>query len=565
MRIPLFISISLLVCCALLKSRSVATTAQKPSTQIQFVDVTSAAGITWNLKALAPGAKYLIETMGGGGGFIDYNGDGRLDIYLVCYSQTPQPARAAKLKDVLYRNNGDGTFTDVTDTAGISNNMRGTGLAVGDFNNDGWPDMYVTGYGSSKLYRNNGNGTFTDVTGRARVDNNLWGTSSAFFDYDNDGFLDLYVCNYLTYDETNLPCTLYDGKPYCLIQNFKGSSSRLFHNNRDGTFTDVSEKARIANPRGKGLGVIALDYDNDGRIDVFQANDAAANFLYHNNGDGTFSEVALEADVAFDPNGNARGGMGVDAEDLDGDGYLEIFVANFSGQTNALFHNERDGIFTETTNKLGLGTVSIPMSGFGTRFFDYNNDGLVDLFVLNGHPFEPINKIFPETTFTEPPFLFENTGKGFREVAAEHGVSLKRFYSGRGLAIGDLDNDGDSDLLLMNVGEPPVLLRNDGGNRNHWIGIKLVGTKSNRDGIGATIIVTAQGRRRTKQRLGGASYCSASDPRLLFGLGAIAKIDEVEVRWPSGRISTLKNINANQYLTITEGAANNTQLQNRER
>ena len=347
--------------------------------------------------------------MGGGGGFIDYNGDGRLDIYLVCYSQTPQPVGAAKLNDVLYRNNGDGTFTDVTESAGIANSMRGTGLAVGDFNNDGWPDMYITGYGASKLYRNNGNGTFTDVTRQAGVDNNLWGTSSAFFDYDNDGYLDLYVCNYLTYDETNLPCTLYEGKPYCLIQNFKGSSSRLFHNNHDGTFTDVSEKAGIANPKGKGLGVVALDYDNDGRIDIFQANDAAANFLYHNNGDGTFSEVALEAGVAFDPNGNARGGMGVDAEDLDGDGYLEIFVANFSGQTNALFHNERGGLFTETTNKLGLGTVSIPMSGFGTRFFDYDNDGLVDLFVLNGHPFEPINKIFPETTFTEPPFLFENT------------------------------------------------------------------------------------------------------------------------------------------------------------
>jgi hypothetical protein len=565
MRIPLFISISVLLCCAVLRSPGVTATVQKSSAQIQFVDVTSAAGITWNLKALAPGGKYLIETMGGGGGFIDYNGDGRLDIYLVCYSQTPQPAGAAKLRDVLYRNNGDGTFTDVTDSAGISNSMRGTGLAVGDFNNDGWPDMYVTGYGFSKLYRNNGNGTFTDVTGRAGVENNLWGTSSAFFDYDNDGYLDLYVCNYLTYDETSLPCTLYEGKPYCLIQNFKGSSSKLFHNNRDGTFTDVSEKARIANPKGKGLGVVALDYDNDGRIDVFQANDAVANFLYHNNGDGTFSEVALEAGVAFDPNGNARGGMGVDAEDLDGDGYLEIFVANFSGQTNALFHNERDGIFTETTNKLGLGTVSIPMSGFGTRFFDYNNDGLVDLFVLNGHPFEPINKIFPETTFTEPPFLFENTGKGFREVAAEHGVSLKKFYSGRGLAIGDLDNDGDSDLLLINVGEPPVLLRNDGGNRNHWLGIKLVGTKSNRDGIGATIILTAQGKRGTKQRLGGGSYCSASDPRVSFGLGAVVKIDQLEVRWPSGTISTLKNISANQYLTITESAANRGQLQNRER
>jgi len=547
----------LTLCClvllmASLGSEQIAVTTGKAATPIQFVDVTAAAGIKWSIKTLVPGPKYLIETMGGGGGFIDYNGDGLLDIYLVCYSQNPQPAGSSALRDVLYRNNGDGTFKDVTESAGISNSMRGMGLTVGDYNNDGWPDIYITGFGASKLYRNNGNGTFTDVTEQAGVNNSLWGTSAAFFDYDNDGYLDLYVCNYLTYDEKNLPCTLYDGKPYCSIANFKGSSARLFHNNRDGTFTDVSEKAKIANPKGKGLGVVALDYDNDGRMDIFQANDAAANFLYHNDGNGTFSEVALAAGVAFDPDGNARGGMGVDAEDLDGDGYLEIFVANFSDQTNALFHNDKDGLFTEITNSVGLGAISIPMSGFGSRFFDYNNDGLVDLFVLNGHPFEPINKIFPHVTYTEPPFLFENTGKGFRDVAAEHGAPLKHFYPGRGLAVGDFDNDGDSDLLLINTGEPPALLRNDGGNGNHWLGIALTGTTSNRDGIGAKVTVTAGGKRRSKQRLGGTSYCSASDPRLLFGLGASALIDEVEVRWPSGQISTLKNVSANQYLAIKE-------------
>jgi len=542
-----------------------AATIQKVPAPVQFIDVTANAGIKWNLKLLASGPKYLIETMGGGGGFIDYNGDGLLDIYLVCYSQTPQPAGSSNLRDVLYRNNGDGTFTDVTEKAGVSNSMRGMGLSVADYDNDGWPDMYITGYGASKLYHNNGDGTFTDVTLRAGVNNTLWGTSSAFFDYDNDGYLDLYVCNYLTYDESNLPCTFYDGKPYCLIQNFKGSSSRLFHNNRDGTFTDVSDRAKVTNPKGKGLGVLALDYDNDGRMDIFQANDAAANFLYHNNGDGTFSETALAAGVAYDPNGSARGGMGVDAEDLDGDDYLEIFVANFSGQTNALFHNDTGGLFTETTNKLGLGAISIPMSGFGARFFDYNNDGQTDLFVLNGHPFEPIQKFFSETTYAESPFLFENTGQGFREVAAEHGAPLKRFYPGRGLAVGDFDNDGDSDLLLINVGEPPVLLRNDGGNRNHWLGIKLVGTKSNRDGVGAHVTVTSRGKRRTKQRLGGGSYCSASDPRLLFGLGANKNVDEVEVKWPSGKINIVKNVRADQYVTIIESAASNAQLQNRKR
>ncbi len=276
----------------LLSSPGLEAQVPKPS-PIQFVDITAAAGIKWSIKTLVPGPQYLIETMGGGGGFIDYNGDGLLDVYLVCYSQNPQPAGGGMLSDVLYRNNGDGTFTDVTEAAGISNSMRGMGLAVGDYNNDGWPDIYITGFGASKLYRNNGNGTFTDVTEKAGVNNNLWGTSAAFFDYDNDGYLDLYVCNYLTYDEKNLPCTLYDGKPYCSIASFKGSSARLFHNNRDGTFTDVSERAKIANPKGKGLGVVALDYDNDGRMDIFQANDAAANFLYHNDGNGTFSEVAL--------------------------------------------------------------------------------------------------------------------------------------------------------------------------------------------------------------------------------------------------------------------------------
>jgi hypothetical protein len=545
---------SLLATLSFAPLKSTIVEAKAPPASIQFVDITARAGIKWNLKTLAPGAAYLIETMGGGGGFVDYNGDGLLDIYLVCYSQTPQPAGAAKLKDILYRNNGDGTFTDVTEGAGIANSMLGMGLAVGDYNNDGWPDLYITGYGSSKLYRNTGKGSFTEVSGPAGVNNSGWGTSAAFFDYDKDGYLDLFVCNYLTYDEKNLPCTLYDGKPYCLIKNFKGSASRLFHNNGDETFTDVSEKAGVAKTNGKGLGVVALDYDSDGRLDIFQANDAAANFLFHNNGNGTFSDVALEAGVAFDPNGSARGGMGVDAEDLDGDGYPEIFVANFSGETNALFHNDGEGLFTEITNKVGLGAISLPMSGFGSRFFDYNNDGLVDLFVHNGHPFEPINKLVPGTTYKERPFLFENIGQGFREVAAEHGSALKTLYAGRGLAVGDIDNDGDSDLLLINVGEPPVLLRNDGGNANHWLGVNLVGSKSNRDAIGAKVTVMSGGRRRGKERLGGTSYCSASDPRLLFGLGSSTKIDAIDIKWPSGEISSLKNVRANQYLTIKEGS-----------
>jgi hypothetical protein len=536
-----------------------ATSSPAPSKSrgpIEFVDITVASGITWGIKTLAPGTRYLIETMGGGGGFIDYNGDGLLDIYLVCYSQTPQADPQIKLKDVLYRNNGNGTFTDVTDSVGITNRMVGMGLAVGDFNNDGWPDMYITGYGASKLYLNNGKGSFIDVTARAGVDNKRWGTSAAFFDYDNDGYLDLFVCNYLNFDpDGKVACDFFEGRPYCYLNKFKGSPSVLYHNNRDGTFTDVSEKAGIAQHSGKGLGVIAFDYDNDGRMDIFEANDGVPNFLFHNNGDGTFSEVALEADCALDPNGAVRGGMGVDAEDLDGDGYQDIFVTNFSQQTNAFWHNNGNGTFDETTNELGLGKISYVMSGFGTRFFDYNNDGLVDLFVLNGHPFEPINKVIPETTYAEPPFLFENTGKGFRDVAALHGAPLKKSYLGRGLAVGDIDNDGDSDLLLLNAGESPVLLRNDGGNRNHWLGVNLVGTKSNRDGIGAKVTIKVSGRERTKQLLGGTSYCTASDPRLLFGLGSNQKIDALSVRWPSGQLTNAKAVGIDHYITIKEDSA----------
>jgi hypothetical protein len=319
----------------------------------------------------------------------------------------------------------------------------------------------------------------------------------------------------------------------------------------------VSERAGVAGSIGKGLGVVAFDYDGDGRLDIYQANDGDANFLFRNNGDGTFKDVALEAEAALDPDGSPRGGMGVDAEDVDGDGRLDLFVTNYSGETNALFRNRGDGGFMEETYPLGLGRVSIPMSGFGTRFFDYDNDGRPDLFVHNGHPFEPINKIVPETTHAEPPFLFENTGRAFREVAAERGAALRRRYVGRGLATGDYDNDGDTDLLLLNVGEPPALLRNDGGNRNNWLGVMLAGTRSNRDGVGARVTVTAGGTRRTKHLLGGTSYCSASDRRLLFGLGAAPKVDELEVRWPGGQVTTLKNLPANQYVNVREGAAKN--------
>ncbi len=548
----LFISLFCINCSA--ESQASDHSTVKNTASGEFVDVTKEAGINWRIRTLTTGMRNLIDTMGGGGGFVDYNNDGLLDIYLVCYTQAPQADPTIRLRDALYRNNGNGSFTEVTDTAGIANSMQGMGMIAGDYDNDGWPDLYITGFGASKLYHNNGNGTFTDVTRKAGVDNKLWGTSAVFFDYDSDGYLDLFVCNYLRVgSDASIPCSLIENYPYCHIARFKGSPSVLFHNNRNGTFTDVSGKAGIGELEGKGMGAVALDYNNDGWMDIFQANDAAPNFLFHNNGDGTFSEEALKAQVALDPDGNARGGMGVDAEDLDQDGFLDIFVANFSGQTNAFFHNEHDGYFTETTMELGLGRISVPMSGFGSRFLDYNNDGLVDLFVLNGHPFEPIQKVFPDVTYAERPFLFENTGRIFREAGAEHGEPLRRNYPGRGLATADFDNDGDIDLLFINVGQPPVLLRNNTGNSNHWFGIKLVGTKSNRDAIGSRVFITYGATHRWRELSGGGSYLTASDPRLLFGLGASEKIDSLEVRWPSGQTNTLKNQKANQYIVIKEG------------
>jgi enediyne biosynthesis protein E4 len=536
--------------------RTAAAPSPTPPPAIEFVDVTQAAGINWGFRTLAPGARYIIETMGGGGGFIDYNNDGLLDIYLVCYTQTPQANGTARLRDALYRNNGDGTFTDVTDRAGISNSSRGMGLAVGDYDNDGDADIYVSGYGANKLYRNNGDGTFTDVTAKAGVVEPYWGASAAFFDYDGDGYLDLYVANYLSFDpDRPVPCEFYEGRPYCHIGRFRGSPPLLFRNNRDGTFTDVSRKSGVAASVGKGLGVVAFDYDGDGRTDIYQANDDDPNFLFRNNGDGTFTETALEADCALDPDGNQLGGMGVDAADVDGDGRPDIFVTNFTQQTNALYLNRGDGSFAEETYPLGLGPVSLAYSGFGTRFLDYDNDGSLDLFVANGHPFEPISKVYPDITYAEPPQLFERAGKAFREVAAAHGVALRRQYLGRGLAAADYDNDGDTDLLILNSGAPPVLLRNDGGNRNAWLGVRLVGSTSNRDGVGARVTVAAGGRRASQWSLGGTSYLSASDRRLLFGLGAARKVEELEVRWPSGRTTTLRDLNAGQYVTVKEDAS----------
>jgi enediyne biosynthesis protein E4 len=524
---------------------------------VTFVDQTAAAGISWGIERLASGGDNLIETMGGGGGFVDVDGDGRLDVYLVSYSTEPQPGAGRPPGDALYHNNGDGTFRDVTAQAGVTSSGRGMGLAVGDYDNDGRPDLYVTGFGCGRLLHSEGNGVFRDVTVAAGIRNPGWSVSAAFFDMDNDGDLDLFVANYLDVDPgKEIPCQMLEGRPFCTIERFRGAPSLLFRNDGNGLFTDVSATALAGQKPGKGLGVLAFDFDGDGWMDVFQANDTAPNSLYRNNRDGTFTDVALEANVAFDAAGRTLGAMGVDADDWDQDGRPDVFVANFSRQRNSFFVNNGNGTFDDRATAVGLGAVSEPMSGFGARFLDYDDDGKVDLFVVNGHPFEPVEKVWPGITYREPPFLFENTGTGFRDVAAEHGAALSRPIAGRGLAVGDYDNDGDPDLLVLRVGEPPMLLRNDGGNRNAWIGVRLRGTRSNRDGVGAKVTVEAGGRRRWKWLPGGTSYAAASDSRLLFGLGDVHRVDRIEVRWPSGVVQTLAGLAANRYVTIEERGEN---------
>ena len=518
-----------------------------------YVDVTAASGLRWTIDRLASRGWNLVETMGGGGGFLDFDQDGRLDIYLVSYTLEPQ-ADGRVPRDALYRNSGDGTLVDVTARAGLGGPMRGMGLAVGDYDNDGWPDLYVSGFRAHRLYHNNRDATFTDVTAASGLPASGWGTSAAFFDYDGDGDLDLFVCHYLEIDpEGALPCQMIGDRPFCSIDKLRGSRSALYRNDR-GRFTEAGAAAGLARPDGKGLGVVAADLDGDGRIDLFQANDTSPNFLFRNRGDGTFSESGLEADVAFDAAGRARGAMGVDAGDYDRDGRPDLFVTNFTHQGYSLFHNIGNGAFRDAARETGLVEPSLPLSGFGARFFDEDNDGLVDLVVANGHPFEPVATVWPGIRYAEPALLFENTGGSFRPAARERAEGLSRPMAGRGLAVGDIDDDGDPDVLLLGVGERPRLLRNDGGNRNHWLGVRLEGTRSNRDGVGAVVSVTAGGRQSAKVRAGGTSYASASDPRLLFGLGTAARAERVEVRWPSGLVSVMTDVPGDRYVRVREAA-----------
>jgi hypothetical protein len=557
-RAPKSKSVLLASCLAVIASGawSAQRSMENDSKGVQFIDVTQQSGITWRHVNGATDEKFLIETMGGGGAFLDYNRDGRLDIFLVQSGCHKFSVNCTAGHNALYRQNPDGSFTDVAKQAGVADSgIYGMGVAVGDYDNDGFPDIYVTGFPHNVLYHNNGDGTFTDVTAKAGVAASGWSTSAAFFDYNRDGFLDLFVARYLDWDyDKNVFCG--ERRPgyraYCHPDQFKAVSNRLFRNNGDGTFSDVSEASGVARVAGKALGVVAFDFNHDGWQDLYIANDKVRNFLFRNNGDGTFTEMGLVAEVAYGAHGSPESGMGTDAADFDGDGWPDLFVTNIDYEPNNLFHNNGDETFDDVTVRAGLGSVAMLFSAFGTKFIDFDNDGNMDLVVLNGHVLDNIQLFREGVTFAERPFLFQDTGGKFQEVGSLHGTAFTKAYVGRALAAGDFNNDGAIDMLWVTNGGPPVLLRNEGGNRNSWIGFQLQGTVSNRDAIGTVVTVTTGNRQWVREVVGGSSYCAAHDLRLLFGLGSSEKVDKVEVRWPSGIISHLQSLTLRQYVQVAE-------------
>ena len=530
-----------------------------PPDPVTFVDVARSAGITFQHDNAASGEKYLIETMGAGCAWIDYNQDGLLDLYLVNSAATGLYKPKQPLRSALYRNNGDGTFTDVTGKAGVdSEGLFGMGVAVGDYDNDGFPDLLALGYGRCILYHNNGDGTFTDVTARAGVENpGRWASSAAWFDYDNDGRLDLVVSNYVDWSpERNFYCG--DRGPglrsYCHPDDFHGQPPTLYHNNGDGTFTDVSKSSGVGLKGGNGLGIVTFDYDNDGWQDIFIANDHMPNFLFHNNRDGTFSEVAYVAGVAVSAEGQFEAGMGTDAADAEGSGRMDVIVTHLDMQLARFYRNLGDQTFDDATLRSRIGYATYHMSGFGTRFMDYDNDGARDIFMANGHVLDNIQRYHADTRYAEPKLMFHNNGHGiFENVSERLGPDFQLSRVSRGAAVGDFDNDGDLDILVNNNGQAPQLLRNDGGNANHWLEILLIGTKSNRDGVGARVKVSAGDLILYDQRKGGMSYQSAQDPRLHFGLGPHSRVDTVEIFWPSGIVTKLAGLDSDRIIAVKEG------------
>lgn len=530
--------------------------------QIQFIDATAEAGIQFLHRNGAKGDYHLPEQLGAGGAFFDYDNDGDLDLYLVNSGDLPDEGHESTVTSALYRNNGDCTFTDITSEAGADNKGNyGVGAACGDYDNDGDPDLYVTNFGANVLYRNNGDGSFTNVTETAGVGDPMWGSSATFLDYDRDGNLDLYVVNYLRYslDVPHAPCEVDGIRILCHPKNFDGAPDQFYRNNGDGTFTNVTKAAgfKVAEGphSGKGLGVVAADFNNDGEADIYVANDDTPNYLYYNNGDGTFTETGLLAGCAYSFNGVAQAGMGVDAGDYNGDGYLDIFVTNLSYETNALYQNNGDGTFSDVIYGAHLGDESFLFVGFGTRFFDYDNDGFLDIFIANGHIIDNIAQVTDILTYAQRNQLFHNNGDGtFREVSFSAGKYFHEQSVSRGAIFGDYDNDGDCDIVTTQVNQPAQLLRNEDGNQKNWLRVKLAGVISNRGGIGARVTLTAGTRFWVQEVRAGSSIMCSNDPRCHFGLGDNAIVDRLEIHWPSGIVQILENVTANQEIVVTESS-----------
>jgi hypothetical protein len=515
---------------------------------VRFTDVTAAAGIHFTHNAGRSGKKWLPETMGPGCAFFDFDGDGWLDILLINGKDLAPSGRHTTA--ALYHNNRDGTFTDVTKGSGLDIEIYGMGVTIGDYDNDGRDDVYITALGGDHLFHNEGGGHFRDVTRDAGITNAAFSTGAAWLDYDRDGKLDLFVANYVQWTpEADLWCSL-DGstKSYCTPESYKGTSSRLYHNLGGGKFEDVTEKSGLADSSGKSLGVTVFDYNNDGWPDIFVANDTQPNKLYRNLQNGRFKEEGLTAGVAFGEDGVARGAMGVDVADYDRSGRQHLIVGNFSNQMIGLYHNEGNGLFVDDAPRSAVGRASLLSLTFGLFFFDYDLDGYPDIFAANGHIEEQIGRVQPKIQYAELPLLLHNAGHGqFDQVSA-----FTRPLVARGAAYGDFDRDGDLDVLVATNNGPAVLYRNDGGNRNHWLQLKLAGSKSNRDGIGAVVRVTSAGGTQWQMVHSGSSYCSASDLALTFGLGKDPAATGIEIEWPSGVRQKLSNVAANQRLAIKE-------------
>ena len=527
----------------------------------KFVDVTGAAGIRFDYKSSHTSKKYLLETMGPGVATFDYDNDGRLDIFLVNGAPLADPTPKGTIPQKtgpeywnrLYHQKADGTFEDVTEKAGLQGAGYGMGVAAGDYDNDGYEDLYVTAYGGNKLYHNNGNGTFTDVTAKAGVAGSGWSTSAAWVDLDGDGYLDLIVLRYVQWDFDDVWCGEHRPgyRAYCHPDYFKPIAPLAYHNDRNGTFTEVSRKIGIDKP-GKGLGIAPADYDRDGHIDIFVANDSMVEHLYHNKGDGTFEETGLLAGVAVDGDGRTFAGMGADFADCDNDGWPDLVVTDLANQRYALYRNAHDGSFVYATMSSSLGRITMPHSGWGVRFFDYDNDGWKDLLVAQGHDLDTVELTNPNLRYREAMLLLHNAHGDFVDESSESGEVFTRAWVGRGMAIGDLDNDGRLDAVVTTNDGAAHVLHNETAGSNHWLMLNLVGHKSNRDGIGASVEIETAGGKQYATATTAGSYLSSSDKRVHFGLGKSAEAAKIVIRWPSGIVQTLEKVKGDEILRVDE-------------